>query len=70
MRGSVSAPAPRDRQEDAGLLSDEFGLLFGSQHQVAEALALRRERSEDPPAHAEIRRPHVRAFLRARQAQR
>src|ERR1700677_952839 len=70
MCSSVASPAARHRQEDLGLFRDEIGLLFRREHQVAVALFLRSERSENPSADAEVRRAHVRAFLGAGQAQR
>src|SRR5580698_6158258 len=70
VRGAVSSPTACDRQEDFRLLGNEIGLQFRCQHQVAEALALRCQGSEDPSAHAKVGRTHVRALLRAGQAQR
>ena len=60
---------PAIGRNTSGASPSERGLLFRREHQVPVALALRRERGEDPAAHAKIGRAHVRTFLRAFQAQ-
>ena len=70
MGHSHSSPAACDGHEYLRQLLSELRLLFRRQHQVAIALLLRGESSEDPAPDTKIGRTHVRALFRARQAQR
>src|SRR5262249_39572397 len=69
MRHAHSSPSAGNGDEHVGLFGDKLGLLLRCQHQVTVTLLLRGERCEYPAAHTKIRRPHVRAFLGAFQAQ-
>lgn len=69
MRHTHASPAAGDGQKNLRRLADEVCLLLWREHQVSIALRLRRERGENPAAHAEVSRAHVRALFGALKAQ-
>ena len=69
VRGSASAPATCDRNENLRRFGDELLLYFWSQHQVAVALFLGSESRENSTADAKIGSAHVRSFLNSIEAE-
>lgn len=69
MRCSISSPSSCNWKKDTRLLSDECGLLLGSEQQVSISLLDGGERGENVSAYAEIDRAHVRAFFGTFEAQ-
>lgn len=67
-----TGPAPTTvyREENAGELLDESGLLLGIQHEVAVAFRGVGKGGEDAATNTKIGAAHVRAFLGAREAKR
>ena len=59
-----------DGKEHFGQFLDERRLLLRRQHQIPVALLYRSQRRKNPPVHAEVHRPHMRALFRALQTQR
>ena len=70
MRCSIPAPSARDGKKNFRRLGDKLRLHFRRQHQVAISLSLRRERCEDSPTHAKVRRAHMRALFGAGETER
>src|SRR5713226_1833761 len=62
------SPSAGNGHENLRLFRNELRLLLRREHQVAVALFLRGERSEDPAPDTEVGRSHMRAFFRAFQA--
>lgn len=62
MRRAIPAPTSGNWDKDLGLLSDEGGLLFRREHQVAVALPLSSQSCKDAAADAGIRLAHMRAL--------
>ena len=63
MGGSVASPAPRDWEEEAGLVGDEGLLKFGREHEVSVALLDGCEGGEDAASYAEVDLAEVGAFF-------